>query len=365
MTARTTRPNRTTGTTDTATTAYPTRSAFTLIELLVVIAIIAILAAILFPVFAGVCEKGRQTVCASNEKQLGVAFLEYASDFDGTFPAPITQDTVLAGSVAPATWVYGQILHIQGGGYRYVDRGGIFPYVKQRGNGGVSNVFACPNAQSKDSAKAPIFGSQAPGANYAMNQYLQNRWTGPMGAYYKSNEYGQPFAEGAFDPFSPDRTDTPSDLILLYEAVQEKQLPDAGYDAIANRYGTPFNATSGGVTNPSPHVVKAGDAGSHTTYSATKAPYMAPQDYHGGGSNYLFCDGHVRWYLAPQTYTPFDETKATTLPAGEGHPNAVDFYAKYRHIHATGATNKWYPFGVGARYLDGKVYGSAVEVPVQ
>ena len=37
------------------------RKGFTLIELLVVIAIIAILAAILFPVFAQVREKARQT----------------------------------------------------------------------------------------------------------------------------------------------------------------------------------------------------------------------------------------------------------------------------------------------------------------
>ena len=46
--------------------------AFTLIELLVVIAIIAILAAILFPVFAKVREKARQTSCASNLNQLAV-----------------------------------------------------------------------------------------------------------------------------------------------------------------------------------------------------------------------------------------------------------------------------------------------------
>ena len=58
------------------------RRGFTLIELLVVIAIIAILAAILFPVFARAREKARQNACLSNMKQIGLACLQYAQDFD-------------------------------------------------------------------------------------------------------------------------------------------------------------------------------------------------------------------------------------------------------------------------------------------
>jgi len=61
-----------------------TRKGFTLIELLVVIAIIAILAAILFPVFAKAREKARQTSCASNLKQIGLAALQYGQDYDET-----------------------------------------------------------------------------------------------------------------------------------------------------------------------------------------------------------------------------------------------------------------------------------------
>ena len=63
-----------------------TTRGFTLIELLVVIAIIAILAAILFPVFARAREKARQSSCTSNLKQMGLAMLMYANDYDESLP---------------------------------------------------------------------------------------------------------------------------------------------------------------------------------------------------------------------------------------------------------------------------------------
>lgn len=61
------------------------RRGFTLIELLVVIAIVAILAAILFPVFAKARQRGQQTACVSNLRQLWTANQMYAHDNDGYY----------------------------------------------------------------------------------------------------------------------------------------------------------------------------------------------------------------------------------------------------------------------------------------
>lgn len=68
----------------------PKGSGFTLIELLVVIAVIAVLAAILFPVFAQAREKARQTLCLSNMRQMGLAVMMYAQDYDEALPLAAT-----------------------------------------------------------------------------------------------------------------------------------------------------------------------------------------------------------------------------------------------------------------------------------
>ncbi len=113
---------------------------FTLIKLLVVITIILLIAAILFPVFAKVREKARQTTCASNLKQIGLAITQYATDYDDSLPPAEN------GGLFATSW-----------------RSLVFPYVKS------ARVFACP---SNPYSGAIAAGEVSLPVSYAANETL-------------------------------------------------------------------------------------------------------------------------------------------------------------------------------------------------
>ena len=108
------------------------RRAFTLVELLIVIAIIGTLVGLLLPAVQAAREAGRQTTCRSNQKQIGLALLQF-HDARKMFPCGLTMGYNPSN---PSVWnspqyQYGAI----GWGVR------ILPYIEEKGL--YDQVVAC------------------------------------------------------------------------------------------------------------------------------------------------------------------------------------------------------------------------------
>ncbi|UCH33158.1 MAG: DUF1559 domain-containing protein, partial [Armatimonadota bacterium] len=124
---------------------------FTLIELLVVIAIIAILAAILFPVFARAREAARKATCISNCKQITLACIMYAQDYDEVLPAAVGDDNDgTSHAVDPADEnecmedLETKYAGTEDGRYMWQLADVLLPYVKSL------DLFQCPTLSRRD-----------------------------------------------------------------------------------------------------------------------------------------------------------------------------------------------------------------------
>jgi prepilin-type N-terminal cleavage/methylation domain-containing protein/prepilin-type processing-associated H-X9-DG protein len=295
-------PRRETGfTAGRATAAFTFReTGFTLIELLVVIAIIAILAAILFPVFAQAREKARQATCQSNLKQWGMAFMMYVQDYDETFMGfnhPVVQ--VVNGVSYPTS---GWIPLLQ----PYVEKLGA---VNDRGKSvtdpnsatGVGNMHRCPTHTPDPRAGfgsngAARLDSAGATSSYAMSEIFDN--SDRKNASFNSvaetillAENYLNFTQMVYYPVSWDGNN-----ISTYGQARA--------DGSDCRFEKHVNCTLGGATYPARADIMPGVTGSFASNLATR---------HSNGSNFLFVDGHVKFFRPGQTFRPDGSYSMWTL----------------------------------------------------
>ncbi len=222
-------------------TTCKSRSGFTLIELLVVIAIIAILAAILFPVFAKVREKARQTSCLSNMKQLGLGVIQYNQDYDEKFYA--------AGN-------YGN-----NEGWPRT----MYPYINSRA------VYTCPDDATTGSAPNSAL-------SYAFNSNFS-----PGGGSATSITLAQ--------------LQSPAKTITLFEVTGvSMDITNNGLDwetpvgdgvCMLSYAGSELSAKY--ATGVPANVTPNSTPGSPSSYWASLT------GRHTDGANYAFADGHAKW----------------------------------------------------------------------
>ena len=239
---------------------HKTRSAFTLIELLVVIAIIALLAAILFPVFAKAREKGRQTICLSNVKQIALAFTQYTTDYDGGYPN--ANDPYL----------------FNGRRWRWL----VMPYLgvgqtegaNFTNTGGATSILLCPSDILSGT------GYDATSYNYSASFYHAGETVDALTIANLRSALGTPGAGANCETQTESNVKYPAQKMLIGEFFTNHE-----------HTGTQKPVGFWGTINP-----------------ATSTPGA---DRFTGARNYGFADGHAKFVFArQQTATAIDDTPA-------------------------------------------------------
>ena len=240
------------------------RSGFTLIELLVVIAIIAILAAILLPVFAAARERARRTVCASNEKQLALAMIQYVQDYDEVFPGNFGGGN--NENMDPPMGLWGNQ---------------IMQYLKS------SAIFLCPSSkQSPPSYYYNYLANLYLGCGQTTNNYCSTptaylcRNAGPFTASPYGDSGGQCWGEGVNLAHAP----VPATTIMIMEGW-------SAYDTWTIPGSSPAQPVLGSWIAYTKGNADNGPGLTGSYYSDYISYYVTIHS----GMNMAFVDGHVKW----------------------------------------------------------------------
>jgi prepilin-type N-terminal cleavage/methylation domain-containing protein/prepilin-type processing-associated H-X9-DG protein len=225
---------------------------FTLVELLVVIGIIAVLIALLLPALQSARKQANSVTCMSNLRQMGLAMTMYINEWK-YYPGHIDR-RASAGNVEFAVW----------------------PTRIRKYMNGSQGVFRCPS-QTPDfewkpgETTAPVAIATDTGYGYNVGESLLLRNTGRFSYGYndwgawnlvkdtpttKQRGLGGDLWDAGSRELKATRVKRPAEVIMIADNV-----PDGVWDFAID----PTNINE------------------------------APSPLHKGGSNILWCDGHVTW----------------------------------------------------------------------
>lgn len=230
------------------------RYGFSIVELLAVSTVFSILAAIIFPLFARGREVCYRAQCASNLKQLYMAFSLYADDWGGYWPCP-------GGKTGDRSY------------WSQTGNGGLQSYVKQRG---VKSVWCCPLLQE--------WHGKYPARSYSMNSYLRDPPDWEYG--------GLPNCINVLCGVNLAKLTQSTKTILLFEGIPlSKELQDNAYteDQVFNIFWTYYILRCANWTWTRGYYAKCKTESGMYRYMINPG-----KPWHGKFNNYLYCDGHIR-----------------------------------------------------------------------
>ena len=156
--------------------------AFTLIELLVTIAIIAVLASLLLPAATRAKQGAQGAFCLNNQRQLTLAWLNYAHDNDDRF---LVADMGFWTNGAARTWVTGELDYEPTNRSNWdvttdIHKSPLWPYC-----GNNAALFKCPGDRSSVvPSSGPFAGKRTP----RVRSIAMSIWFGGFDGYLDKNQ---------------------------------------------------------------------------------------------------------------------------------------------------------------------------------